>query len=259
MSHNATGLPTQLIAEVAQWCLLQKLTAVHEDSPDEARRRALMKEAGNLLDVARIEGTSWLQKLLPNDRRSNRAMALIKEADPDSLAPLENQLRSPDLRPPDSIGSCYSEESRCEIVKGVIERRSSLMKALVERNPGAASQPSGRLLLYVPSENVSDGASRYASNGFFDLYDCPPWDTWLQYSQGTLISWVPEVLVPLAQIGIDANAVESIRWAIERMRLARRKPLGAGEGRFGVSCNITCYPDDEGIWRMCCGGESETG
>lgn len=32
----------------------------------------------------------------------------------------------------------------------------------------------GCLLLYVPGENVSDGASRFASNRFFDTYDCPP-------------------------------------------------------------------------------------
>ena len=50
---------------------------------------------------------------------------------------------------------------------------------------GAPSQLPGRLLLYVPWENVSDGASQYASNRFFDLYDCPPWDTWILYSHGT--------------------------------------------------------------------------
>ena len=42
-----------------------------------------------------------------------------------------------------------------------------------------------------------DGASRYASNGFFDAYDCAPWDLWLQYSDRTLISWVPEILFPI--------------------------------------------------------------
>ncbi|MCX6593127.1 MAG: hypothetical protein NTZ56_16545 [Acidobacteria bacterium] len=213
MSRDAHGVPTQLIAEVALWCSLQKLTAVHEDSPDEARRRALMKEAAHLLDAARSRGSGWLEELLPDDRRWTRAMDLIKEADPDSLAPLENQLRSLELKPPDSIGSSYSDESRREIVNGVIDRRSSPMQARLPQNPAMTDRFPGRSLLYVPSENVSDGASRYASNGFFDLYDCPPWDTWLQYSRGTLVSWVPEVLIPLAQSGIDANPVECIRWS----------------------------------------------
>jgi hypothetical protein len=87
------------------------------------------------------------------------------------------------------------------------------IQARLPQNPAANNRFPGRPLLYVPSENVSDGASTYASNGFFDLYDCPPWDTWLQYSRGTLVSWVPEVLIPLAQIGIDANPVECIKWA----------------------------------------------
>ena len=55
---------------------------------------------------------------------------------------------------------------------------------------------------------MSDGSSRYASNGFFDPYDCPPWDIWLEYSDRTLISWVPEVVFPLAQVSIDANALD---------------------------------------------------
>ena len=141
-------------------------------------------------------------------------MNLLKEADPDSLAPLEHQLRSSALKPTDSIGSSCSEESRREIVNRVIELRSSLAKSqLAPRHTISSTQLRGRILLYVPCENVSDGASRYASNGFYDPYDCPPWDLWLQYSDRTLISWVPEVLFPLAQAGIDANAVDCIKWA----------------------------------------------
>ena len=141
-------------------------------------------------------------------------MNLIREADPDSLAPLEHQLRSSKLKPTDSIGSSYSEESRQEIVNGVIDLRSSLIKSHRFREHATpSSQLRGRLLLYFPGENVSDGASRFASNGFFDAYDCPPWDLWLRYSYRTLIIWVPEVLFPLAQAGIDANPVECIRWA----------------------------------------------
>jgi hypothetical protein len=140
-------------------------------------------------------------------------MNLIREADPDSLAPLEHQLRSPALKPAESIGRIYDEERRQEIVNNVIDLRSSLIKSHLARElSNSPYQHRGRLLLYVPSENVSDGASKYASSGFFDPDDCPPWDSWLQYSDRTLISWVPDVLVPLAQAGIDANAVECIEW-----------------------------------------------
>jgi hypothetical protein len=102
-------------------------------------------------------------------------MNLIREADPDSLASLEHQLRSSKLKPTDSIGSSCSEEWNQEIVNGVIDLRSSLIKSqLFWEHATPPSQPRGRLLLYIPSENVSDGASRFASNGFFDAYDCPP-------------------------------------------------------------------------------------
>jgi hypothetical protein len=214
MRLDTTALPTERVAEVALWCSLQKLTGFHEDSADEVRRRELMKEAARLLATARYKGDTWLQRSLPNGRRWTRAMNLLREADPDSLAPLEHQLRSSTLKPADSIGSSYSEESRQEIVNGVIALRSSLIKPqLSSAHAILHSQLRGRLMLYVPCENVSDGASRYASNGFFDPNDCPPWDIWLQYSDRTLLSWVPEVLIPLAQAGIDANPVDCIKWA----------------------------------------------
>lgn len=214
MRRDTTALPAQRIPEVALWCSLQTLTGLHQDSPDEARRRGLMKEASSLLASARYPGDSWLRRSLPSGRRWTRAMNLISEADPNSLAPLEHQLRSSTLKPADSIGRSGSEESIQETVNGVIALRSSLIKSqLPSEHAIPASHLRGKVLLYVPCENVADGASKYASNGFFDVYDCPPWDTWLHYSDRTLMSWVPEILLPLAQAGIDANPLECIKWA----------------------------------------------
>ena len=101
-----------------------------------------------------------------------------------------------------------------EIVNDVVRRRAELL-AVYHGMPSdgeLSSGHGGRLLSYVPSENVADGTSRYASKGFFDPDDAPPWDTWLHYSDGTLVSWVPDVLLPLAQAGIDANCVACIGW-----------------------------------------------
>jgi hypothetical protein len=213
-------MPTERISEVAFWCSLHTLSGFHQDSPDEARRRELFKDACRLMDGYHERNSllrrlpNWLRRHLPSERRWTRAMTLLGEADPDSLAPLEHQLRTSALAPAESIGNIQSEERRHEIVDSVIKLRSSLINAHLAGGPTIApSRPQGRLLLYVPDENVADGASRYASNGFFDPYDCPPWDLWLQYSDRTLISWVPEVLFPLAQAGIDANPIDCIRWA----------------------------------------------
>ena len=56
-------------------------------------------------------------------------MNLLRAADPDSLAPLEHQLRSLTLKPTDSIGSTYSEASRQQTVDQVIDLRSSVIKS----------------------------------------------------------------------------------------------------------------------------------
>ncbi len=214
MRQDSNPILTQRVGEVALWCSLQELTAFHQDSPEEGRRRELLKEANALLATVKYKREGWLQRFLPCEERWTRAMNLIREADPDTLAPLENQLRSPKLKPPDSIGSSYSEESRQEMVDAVIDFRSSLIRAHLLQEPTSShGQLRGRLLFYVPSENVSDGASKFASNGFFDAYDCPPWDLWLRYSDRILTSWVPEALFPLAQAGIDANPIDCIRWA----------------------------------------------
>lgn len=218
LSHTATLIPMgthihmkQSLEEVASWCSLHELTATHEDSAEQARRRRMISEASSLLRAAYKGG--WHNKL-SETREWSKAMALLKESDPDSLAPLEHQLRTIVLKPSVSIGGAFCSEAELEeAVIGVVERRSTLLKSrLSADHMKLGTALSGRLLRYEPRENVSDGASRYASNGFFDPNDAPPWDTWVGYSDGTLTSWVPDPLVPLAQAGIDANAVDCIGW-----------------------------------------------
>jgi len=40
-------------------------------------------------------------------------------------------------------------------------------------------------------ENLADGAAKHPSKGFFDVDNTPPWDTWVAFSHGILLSWVP--------------------------------------------------------------------
>ena len=74
--------------------------------------------------------------------------------------------------------------------------------------------PPGRFLVYWPDEQASDGSSQAASEGFFDIFDAPPWDTWLHYEpvHHFLVSWVPLPLVPQAAIGVERNAVDCHAW-----------------------------------------------
>jgi len=77
----------------------------------------------------------------------------------------------------------------------------------------ANTNVGGRLLLYNPSENLACGVSEVNSNGFFDANNVPPWDIWVDFSGGVLVSWVPPALLDVAQMGIYVNPEGCIRWA----------------------------------------------
>ena len=80
----------------------------------------------------------------------------------------------------------------------------------------------GRLLVYFPNADLCDGAAEAASQGFFDVYNTPPWDTWvafvtepaerdISYSE-YLIAWVPPAFIELAAAGIMVNPEECTQW-----------------------------------------------
>ena len=179
MTVGRTSAFLKALAETVSWCSTQPMTSEATESQESIHGRRLIEEAGEILRLRpRYESDDW-----------QRAMDMLKEADPDSLAPLEHQLRSTALKPRADIGVTITEQEREAIVSGVVSARSRLLP-LHESDMADRSEDLGQLLIYVPSENVADGASKYASKGFFDAYDEPPWDTWVHYSDGELI-WVP--------------------------------------------------------------------
>jgi hypothetical protein len=77
----------------------------------------------------------------------------------------------------------------------------------------------GRLLVYFPDDDLSDGAAEAETRGFFDVNNAPPWATWVgifrdEENGGSdyLISWVPASLVDIVERGIAVNPEECIRW-----------------------------------------------
>lgn len=77
----------------------------------------------------------------------------------------------------------------------------------------------GRLLLYFPDAELSDGAAETETGGFFDVENVPPWDTWIALFRDEdadvsfaecLIGWVPQEFVALAGRGIRVNPEECI-------------------------------------------------
>jgi hypothetical protein len=79
----------------------------------------------------------------------------------------------------------------------------------------------GRLLCYFPDADLADGAAEVASDGFFDIQNAPPWDTWVGLYQSDLhdaslkvylISYVPKIFLQHAARGIEVNPEQCIRW-----------------------------------------------
>jgi hypothetical protein len=198
------------------WCSTQAVSDVSPETPDTLQRRAKLRKAGELF--------MKLYQRQPERYYEHPDYALIKElyrlADSGTLALLGHQLRSDALRPPLDMWDHFSEEAVKEAVAHVIAKRSQIL-----RQAGADSEamidgaPSGKLLLYYPHENLACGAARYSSNGFFDDNNVPAWDTWVQYENKTLVSWVPTILVSLVQEGIDANPEQCIEWAPRGVQL----------------------------------------
>ena len=152
----------------------------------------------------------------------------------------KNSLRSPELTPENwsldshgyddydwaydkAKGWDYSLVSAMKIVDSISDRRSSLV---AELNLRTASMPTnfselGRLALMSIASNLSDGLSQDYSGGFYDIEEMPPWSTWLwvlgEHSNHTdqtypvVLSWVPSLFVPMAQKGMDVNAMEASR------------------------------------------------
>jgi hypothetical protein len=91
-------------------------------------------------------------------------------------------------------------------------RRKALGSARAQATPG-------RLLAFLPDDDLADGAAEQITNGFFDVHNTPAWDTWVaQVTLGndrTLIAYVPRSFVALAEDGIWVNPEVCILWLDE--------------------------------------------
>jgi hypothetical protein len=115
---------------------------------------------------------------------------------------------------------------RAWLVENVVSFRADLVKDIKP-----ITSLEGRLLVYFPDLNLSDGAAEQASGGFFDADNAPPWDTWLSFvddGEGSgldtrfyLIAWVPAAFVELAQAGIDVNPEQCIEWLYDTSTRAK--------------------------------------
>jgi hypothetical protein len=204
------------LAEAIAWCATLPLTN-HLDEPAVIRyRRALVQKSHRLFRRG-YERLRYNWQELTQSEEWHQSRALLQEADPLSLSTLDAQLRSAPLKPSFAMDEFANDKHWADAVAEVVAKRSQLLGEVSPENE-ASAQTQGPLLLFVPSETLMDGAAKYSSNGFFDVNNVPPWDTWVSFSGRTLLSWVPPVLMETAQRGIDANPEACINW-IDRVPL----------------------------------------
>jgi hypothetical protein len=111
-----------------------------------------------------------------------------------------------------------------------------------ERYVPAGSLEGGRLLVYFPDLELADGAAEFESEGYFDVNNAPPWDTWVAMvldAVGTatspyLVSWVPQEFLSSVQKGIDVNPEQCILW-IEDADVQLRRVEDEGSGRRRIT------------------------
>ena len=96
----------------------------------------------------------------------------------------------------------------------------------------------GRLLAYFPDADLACGTAEAASEGYFDVNNVPPWDTWVLLTEPSdrvvdasystcLIAWVPPTHVLRAQRGIEVNPEECICWLDDVPRDVQEAVRGA--------------------------------
>lgn len=211
--------------ETIAWCLSQEIIDVPAEDESVTRRRSLNRQGAELFHkgfmmAAPYEHAGWFSRWRAKERIRLAAemrvhgQELMKTAAVGSIVPpLRQQLRSEVLRP-FALSLAESGADRSAIVDQVTNARSQIMRQSPKQpDSRSVALREGRLLLFAPEENLSDGAAEYASMGFFDVDNVPPWDTWVVMVEKYLVSWVPPQLVRLVQEGLDVNPEQCILWA----------------------------------------------
>ena len=79
----------------------------------------------------------------------------------------------------------------------------------------------GRLLVWERDLTIDDGLGESVTNGYLDVSDMPPWDTWVTYVSadddagaqvGYLVSWVPPVFLASVGEAVLGNAYDALFW-----------------------------------------------
>jgi len=200
------------LADTIAWCAAQLPEPNDLVISEMHRRRALVERADRLWKDAQTIASAGSTKRKISETAEWREATALWEQVRVSLGPLDHILRSVGIKPTLPLYGLRDEALWAEGVAEVANTRRNLMHQ-ISPEPPTTHENGGRLLLYYTYDNLADGAAQQSSNGFFDADNIPPWDTWVSFYEGVLLCWVPAPLIEAAQMGIDANPEECIRWS----------------------------------------------
>lgn len=146
---------------------------------------------------------------------------------------IENSLRSTELDPKIEDPDPYNHTGPGEYIAAVMNWQKAVNElgkkraALLRQQNSYPTKPveklkTGRLLLAFVDQSTVDGAAPLNSDGFFDDFDIPAWDTWVEFlwaEQGLgyrdicIVCWIPDEYEQWVDAGINNNSDLSIAWA----------------------------------------------
>lgn len=142
-----------------------------------------------------IETVTWMTKINPDYER--------------------NFFRTNVIKPKKSIFS--DSNLNIKTVQNVIKKRRKALKNTKLLLLGEV-QKLGKIIFANPTESITDGAAQDYSKGYFDVYEFPPWDTWIgvsdefEISKNYILAWVPNSWLNYVYSGKEVSLMDNICW-----------------------------------------------
>jgi hypothetical protein len=169
--------------------------------------------------VVRMQTLSELDIQIINQRLAETIAWCESRAD---ITKTETCFRSKELEPSKNFDWYVNKSQRHSIINEVSNIRQTILhNEFPMWNAKTPDLALGRILAFEIDANLQDGAAFYASKGFFDWDNIPPWDTWFAYlpeyflyerHSDILLSWIDQDFLPLVEEGIEVNPESCIFW-----------------------------------------------
>lgn len=95
---------------------------------------------------------------------------------------------------------------------GLVDRELSSRKISINNNCSNEAKINGYFLKFTPSFTTYDGIAEKLTDGIFDGCEVPAPEFWVGFYKESLISFIPEQYVEIANIAIDSSLGEALEW-----------------------------------------------